>query len=534
MADTEKYDLIIIGSGMGALTLGAIMARFERKKVLILERHYVVGGLSHEFERKGKYKFDVGVHYIGEIVEFAIFNRLFRYVSEDRLVWNRMPDIFDKFVYPDFTFGVPSNVSRYREALIERFPGEKDAITQYFKDVISVMGWVVRHMFINFMPFPINLSLKAFQPFADKTARMTTGEYMDRHFKDQKLKALLVSQWGDYGVPPAKSAFAYHCIIVNHYFDGGFYPEGGASSFAKSILPTIEQKGGKCLVSREVTEILIENGTAVGVKAKVLDKKSAAAEETYYAKNIVSNIGAENTYRRLIPDHTPQVIKDELKSFDDLSYSCVAAYLAFKGSPAKLGVQGENLWIYTGYDHDRTFRETRLDGPFRPNHCYVSFPSLKDKKATCHNCEVLFFVDQKDFRKWQNQPWQKRDAEYYRLKEEMLEGLINFVDERLPGFKDLIEYKELSTPLSMEHFTNHPNGRMYGLPVTPSRLDMECVKPRTSIKNFYLTGQDLGCLGICGAMLGSMGTACALSPFMVPMFFFPNLYLLPPNPKIVR
>ena len=129
MATGEKYDIIIIGSGMGALTLGAIMARFQRKKILILERHYVLGGLTHEFERKGKYKFDVGVHYIGEIVEFSIFNRLFRFISRDHLIWNRMPDVFDKFVYPDFTFNVPSNVKRYRHAVIERFPEEKEAST---------------------------------------------------------------------------------------------------------------------------------------------------------------------------------------------------------------------------------------------------------------------------------------------------------------------------------------------------------------------------------------------------------------------
>lgn len=53
----KKYDTIIIGSGMGGLTTGAILAK-EGKKVLILERHYTAGGFTHVFKRKG-YEWDV-------------------------------------------------------------------------------------------------------------------------------------------------------------------------------------------------------------------------------------------------------------------------------------------------------------------------------------------------------------------------------------------------------------------------------------------------------------------------------------------
>jgi len=47
----EKYDAIIIGSGIGGLTTASILAKFG-KKVLVLERHYVPGGFSHTFKRK--------------------------------------------------------------------------------------------------------------------------------------------------------------------------------------------------------------------------------------------------------------------------------------------------------------------------------------------------------------------------------------------------------------------------------------------------------------------------------------------------
>ena len=61
----DHYDAIIIGSGMGSLTAGALLAK-EGQKVLILERHYTAGGFTHIFKRKG-YEWDVGIHYIGDV-----------------------------------------------------------------------------------------------------------------------------------------------------------------------------------------------------------------------------------------------------------------------------------------------------------------------------------------------------------------------------------------------------------------------------------------------------------------------------------
>ncbi len=47
-----QYDTIVIGSGMGGLSLASILAQ-QGQKVLVLERHYVAGGFSHVFKRKG-------------------------------------------------------------------------------------------------------------------------------------------------------------------------------------------------------------------------------------------------------------------------------------------------------------------------------------------------------------------------------------------------------------------------------------------------------------------------------------------------
>ena len=62
----ERFDVIIVGSGIGALTTAAFLSKKAGKRVLILERHYTAGGYTHSFRRPG-YEWDVGVHYLGEM-----------------------------------------------------------------------------------------------------------------------------------------------------------------------------------------------------------------------------------------------------------------------------------------------------------------------------------------------------------------------------------------------------------------------------------------------------------------------------------
>jgi phytoene dehydrogenase-like protein len=113
---SQPYDLILIGSGMGALTVASMMARLRGKRVLVLERHFRAGGYTHTFQR-GRFSWDVGVHYIGEMGEGSRIGQLFRLITGGKVAWNRMPDPYDVFEYPDLTFGACSGKDRFIDDL---------------------------------------------------------------------------------------------------------------------------------------------------------------------------------------------------------------------------------------------------------------------------------------------------------------------------------------------------------------------------------------------------------------------------------
>ena len=224
---------------------------------------------------------------------------------------------------------------------------------------------------------------------------------------------------------------------------------------------------------------------------------------------IVSDAGACTTFCDLLPQSVPISFRADLERVTD-GHGFVTLYLAFKESPATLGFRGENHWIYDGYDHDALFKRHGAVLEGRPSGCYLSFQSLKDPEATAHTAEIIAFLDYASVERWKNQPWHKRGEDYDQLKHRVAEGLLDFVDRRYPGFKGLVDYCEVSTPLTVEHFTGHRRGSVYGIPATPERFRLPYLGVSTPVRNLYLTGADVASLGIMGAMMGGVATTARL------------------------
>src|SRR5574337_690919 len=508
MSQIQTYDVIVIGSGIGGLTVASLLARMNNKRVLVLERHFKVGGFTHEFQRKGKFSWDVGLHYVGEMEEKDTTRKVMDFVTEKKVQWNKIPDPYDVFIYPDFTFAVGENERSYIDGLIKIFPYEKKAIIQYFKDVKAYSSWIRHQRLAQIFPKLIRWFFLARYFFFGNKSRITTQEYLDKHFNDPKLKALLVSQWGDYGLPPHQSLFAAHSNIVEHYLDGAYYPDGGAHVLARSILPSIEAKGGRILLNHCVTRIVIENNKAVGVEVDVV-AGGHHRQEVYHAPVIVSAIGAINTYLDLLPKDLAPQLQSELEG--KKLASAIVVYLGLKHNPNVLGFKGENYWIYRHYDHEKMMTDADALFTGQPNGCFLSFPSLKNTQAEGHTAEIITLLGEENLKKWQDLPWLKRGEDYQRLKDTIAEGLIDLVESQFPGFKDFIEYKEVSTPLTLKHFSARWQGNMYGIPVDKDYFSFGYNQVRTPIKSLYLTGSDVFSLGVAGAMMGGLVTACIIN-----------------------
>ncbi len=503
--DPNNFDVIVIGSGLGGLSSAALMSKVNNKRVLVLEKHFETGGLTHEFKR-GPYSWDVGLHYIGNMSKRLldiVSGKVFNFVTGGNLKWNKMPDVYDRLIFPDFKIDVKSSCREYRDAFISVFPAEKKAIKKYFRDIHIARVWYLSYFFANFLRNPLKLIFKTICSILAKYNSCTTQEYMNKNIKDEKLRVALTARWGNYGVPPSHSSFAAHAVTEHHYLGGAVFPEGGAERIAVNIEKTIESCGGKILVNREVTEILVKNNRAYGVKVKNLNNSSEVVE--YYAPIVISAAGAKNTYLRLIPQSIDLPIKKELNEHFH-GFSGLNIYLGLKNSPESMGFKGENIWILDTIKLDGFTGnlEKTIDG--MSVYCFVSFPSIKSGTKGGHTADIVSIIPYDYFAGWKTGRWKERENEYYEIKEKITNGVLNLVEKHLPGFKSQIVYKELATPLTFEHFSNTMNGAFYGLPETPGRYRIKDLQVKTPIKGLYLTGTDIISNGIVPALMSGMAT----------------------------
>ena len=506
----EHYDTIIIGSGMGSLTTAAILAK-EGQKVLVLERHYTAGGFTHIFKRKG-YEWDVGIHYIGEVQRpKSVIKRLFDYISDAQLKWADMGEVYDRIIIGERSYDFVKGVQNFRDQLCEYFPEEESAIEQYIELVFAVAKTSQKFYIDKALPSFVSnivgsMMRRAYHKFSDRT----TYEVLRSLTENEELIKVLSGQYGDYGVPPKKSSFAMHATVARHYFSGGSFPIGGSSQIVKTVDPVIAAAGGTILISAAVEKIIVEKNKATGVQMK--------NGKTFSADNIVSGAGIMTTYNKLLSSELriQHGLQDQLQKVErSVSHACL--YIGLNGSPQDLQLPKTNYWIYPDdLDHDSCIERYLKDinAPFPV--VYISFPSAKDPdwpnrypgKSTI---DIITLVPFEAFEQWEGSRWMKRDEDYNALKEKIAQRLLEALYKQVPQVKEHVDYYELSTPLTTQHFINYGKGEIYGLDHTPSRFRQKFLRPKTPIKNLYLTGQDIVTAGVGAALFSGVLTATAMT-----------------------
>jgi all-trans-retinol 13,14-reductase len=508
----EKWDAVVIGSGIGGLAAAALLARVGRR-VAVLERHYVAGGFTHTFERKG-YQWDVGIHYVGEMHrKNSVLRKVCDAVSGGRLSWAPMPEVYDRAVFVDEDREEIYDFAAGRENLKARlkayFPAEAGAIDGYF-GLVDEVARAARGYFMEkaLPPLPAAVAAPFLRRRFLKLSDRTTWDVLSSLTKNQKLIGVLTAQYGDYGLPPRRSSFAIHAIVARHYFEGGSYPVGGAERIAETVIPAIEEAGGQVLVKAEVQEILIENGRVTGVRMANGDRIETGL--------VISDAGVFNTFGKLLPPDIADGtgLRGRLKHVSrSLAHVCL--YLGLKGTAAEHRLPQANFWIYPGYDHDANIARY-LDNPGEPLPVtYLSFPSAKDPEwdrvhPGTATMEAVGFVPYAWFQKWAGSKWMKRGSDYEDLKKQLANRLLENVHRMVPQIKGKVDYSEVSTPLTTRHFANYDHGEIYGIDHTPERFRLRWLRPRTPLDGLYLTGQDIASVGFGGALMGGVLAASAV------------------------
>ncbi len=480
--DSNEFDAVIIGSGLGGLSCAAAFAR-QGFKALVLEQHYVPGGYATTFKRPGGFVFDVSLHstVVGE--REGIHNLIpgFPEIKDVEFVPHH---VLYRAIFPEHDIRVPAkDVDGYIKMLVNYFPEEKEGIVGIFEDMRGLTNDINKYQSaggkVDMSRFPADF------PYLFKSFNKTWGQLQDTRIKNPKLKAIVSGLWGYFGLPPSKLASFYYAMpLIGYLHEGGYYPIGKSQNLSDAFVKFIEDNGGKVKLRSRVEKILVKDQTAYGVKTK------DGAE--YKGKVVVSNANAYDTYTVMMTED--EHLKDLKARMDKLSisFSSFQVFLGLKKDlVSEIGIKDTEIFFYPDYDHEAGYKAALNADVENSGYGLTLYDNLyKGYSPEGKNIVNIMITQGYDhWEKYEADYWKGNKAEYKKEKGRMADILISQVEETLlPGLSEAIEVKEIGTPLTNIRYTSNTHGAIYGWDQTLDNTGPRRFPHSTPIKNLYLSG----------------------------------------------
>ena len=457
-APRQRYDAVVVGAGIGGLVTANLLAR-EGLAVLLVERHYMVGGYCSTFRRAG-FTFDAATHFYPLLGNAeTISGRLVRELGVETR-WVKM-DPVDTFHFPDGSrFEVPADYDDYRRRLDGEFPAERERLERFFAEVHEAY-------MLGLLAYFRGRETERLERFRGLSVR----DALDRHFSDEKLKLLLTADCPHWGSAPRRTSFVFDSMLRLSYFLGNFYPVGGSQAFADELARCFEERGGDILMSTHVQRIEVEAGRVCGVLMETL-RGPAAGTKRVATATVVSNADLVETVEELVGEE--RLGADYVSRVRRLrpSFPCFLSHVGLEAVASGVLERAQGYY-WRHWDPDRVGRDGLI--------CKIFSPTLYEPAMAPEGRQIVILQKVLEIDYEAVDDWAVHKAEIERLATAQLERAI-------PGVGERIVFQTSATALTGWRFTRNHRGAMLGWEMAPDQLGGARPGIETPVGGLYMVG----------------------------------------------
>lgn len=454
------YDTIIIGAGMSALAAGIRLANFERR-VCLLERHTTIGGLNSFYRRDGR-DFDVGLHAVTNYFPsgsrrglLPLLLRQLRFRADE---FELAPQVGSTIEFPGVRLRFTNDFSLLESEVRRQFP-----------DQIDALGRMVA-------------ALADYPQFGEPACRRSARAFVAEHLNDPLLAEMLLWPVLCYGSAQEQDMdFGQFSIVFRSLFlEGLARPAEGVRLILRKLVRHYKQLGGELRLRCGVKRLAVRNGA---VQAVVLDDGTELA-----ARRILSSAGWQETARLCgsEPEDGPPAASPPTGSISLLESISVL------GSPAALQGHDQTMIFYS----DTPRFAYRQPDDLANLGCGVICCPHNFRYAQPLPEATVRVTALANHARWTalNQP------DYQLAKRGWYDKMVASAVRYVPDFRADVVASDVFTPVTIQRFTGHAGGAVYGSP--EKRFDGS-----TPWSNLFLCGNDQGLMGIVGALFSGISMA---------------------------
>ena len=479
----SKYDVVIIGSGLGSLLSAYILGR-EGYRTCILEKEDQIGGNLQSFRRKG-YVFETGMHYIGSMDPGQILHQFFKYFDLlDKVELERLDENgFDVLIHKNKEYRYPMGVERFIETMSGYFPAERGNIAGFIEKLKKI---------VNSQPL---YNLEAIDPdrFTDNPyMRESAFDFIQSCTANVELQNVLGGLNYLYAGDRNKTPLYIYAMVFWFFLQSAWGFKKGSYQVAEGLAENIRAMGGCIRTKSKVTALVTSDAKITHALIN--------GEEDIRGDLFISGIHPASTLGLIQSDKIKKAYRRRIGSLENTP-GCFSIYLIMKKGIFPFY---KNNFHYHGTE---TVWGVNEYSPARWPESYWMYTPLNGREnGYARTISALSYMSIREAKEWENTRRHKRGSGYRQFKEEKARKLIDLIARRWPEIREGTEYCYTATPLTFRDYTGNPDGSLYGVIKDYNHPSASLILPATAIKNLMLTGQNINIHGFLGVVFGSILT----------------------------